>query len=77
MKKICKNALEVQGRDQLNLFERQEYEVRACVSAEIEKCSSMAYLETCNNNTWGVVNDKGGKVGRAEMRWMRRGLSWW
>ena len=56
-------------------FGRQEYEIRACVSEEAEKCSSMPSLENCHSNTWGVVNDEDGKVGRAEMRWARKGLS--
>lgn len=47
-------------------LERQECEVRECMSVTAEKCKYMASLVKCNSDTWGVGSDEVGKTGK---RW--------
>lgn len=34
-----------------------------------EKCKCMASLEKCNSDTWGVVSDEVGKIGKRWDEW--------
>lgn len=63
-------------------FERQECEVRECLSEEAEKCKNTASLEKCNKNAWGMMRLE--RQARDEMNeetgYQRKGfdgLAWW